>query len=316
MQLVTTYDTVLCADSVEWCPIAPFQRLFVCGNYQLEEDKSNGTSDAPRARYGQILLFEYQTELHCLQTVKCAAVLDQKWCHNLLNDCPVLAVATGHATLNIYKLQESKLHLWLSYTYSHSTEEDRMFLSVDWSTGKYHSKEPQLVVSDNLGMLHLFHLKEDGLKLINSWKLHSYEAWIGAFDYWNTKCLFSGADDSIFIQINTETAQQQKNTSHNCGVTSMHSNAGREYTFATGSYDEFVHIWDTRMLKAPRDSAKMPGPVWRVKWHPVNHNRLITACMAEGVSIVEFEETKPIRFLSNFKEHNDIAYGVDRKSVV
>lgn len=126
----------------------------------------------------------------------------------------------------------------------------------------------------------------------------------------NIRCVL-GADDSIFIQINTETAQQQKNTSHNCGVTSMHSNAGREYTFATGSYDEFVHIWDTRMLKAPRDSAKMPGPVWRVKWHPVNHNRLITACMAEGVSIVEFEETKPIRFLSNFKEHNDIAYGVD-----
>lgn len=29
------FDTEYSADSVEWCPHAPLQNFFVCGNYQL-----------------------------------------------------------------------------------------------------------------------------------------------------------------------------------------------------------------------------------------------------------------------------------------
>ena len=31
------FDTVLTADSVEWCPYAGLEQLLACGTYQLEE---------------------------------------------------------------------------------------------------------------------------------------------------------------------------------------------------------------------------------------------------------------------------------------
>ena len=31
------FDTVLTADSVEWCPCAGFEHLLACGTYQLED---------------------------------------------------------------------------------------------------------------------------------------------------------------------------------------------------------------------------------------------------------------------------------------
>lgn len=32
-------DTAYSADSVEWCPVADFQNLMLCGTYQLKEAK-------------------------------------------------------------------------------------------------------------------------------------------------------------------------------------------------------------------------------------------------------------------------------------
>lgn len=33
-----TYKTDYCSDSVEWCPHAPHQNIFVCANYHLDRD--------------------------------------------------------------------------------------------------------------------------------------------------------------------------------------------------------------------------------------------------------------------------------------
>lgn len=69
--------------------------------------------------------------------------------------------------------------------------EDVLALSVDWSTNKVKSLEPMLVVSDSKGEVTVFKV-EDKLVRVGCWKGHGFEAWIGAFNYWNPDVFYSG----------------------------------------------------------------------------------------------------------------------------
>lgn len=44
IRTLAKWDTEFSADSVEWCPIAPYQHIFVCGTYQLMEGSDQLTS--------------------------------------------------------------------------------------------------------------------------------------------------------------------------------------------------------------------------------------------------------------------------------
>lgn len=50
-----SFDTEYSADSVEWCPHAPLQHFFVCGNYQL------AASDAAEkgGKFKMFLFFQF-----------------------------------------------------------------------------------------------------------------------------------------------------------------------------------------------------------------------------------------------------------------
>lgn len=39
IEVLCVEDTVYTADSIEWCPNAPVQHVFVCANYQLASGK-------------------------------------------------------------------------------------------------------------------------------------------------------------------------------------------------------------------------------------------------------------------------------------
>jgi len=53
------FDTILTADSVEWCPCAGLEQLLACGTYQLEEGGK---------RRGSLSFFEWLQ--HISQSVK------------------------------------------------------------------------------------------------------------------------------------------------------------------------------------------------------------------------------------------------------
>lgn len=187
-----SYDTEYCSDSIEWCPHAPFQNVFVCANYQLIEDDTEYTGS--RKRLGRILLFSISTEsgLTLHQTLNTSAILDQKWCHNKINNCSLLGVVNAEKRIEIYKFNMDIMMLDLIYSYEVQADGEVLLLSLDWSTGKYVDNTPNIICSDSNGNWHNFKFTDNKLVLENSAHVHKYEAWIAAFYYWNTNIFFTG----------------------------------------------------------------------------------------------------------------------------
>lgn len=185
-------DTIYTADSVEWCPIIPYQNIFVCANYQLAEP-ANETNDETRRRFGKIRLYSLddKNDIKLHQIIDNEAVLDQKWGHYKINNYCILAVVSAKNTLEIYKLIHEKMELCLITRISNEDDEVLM-LSLDWSTGKYFFDIPSIVTSDSKGKISIFELNNNELRLKLCINAHSFEAWICAFYYWNTSVFFSG----------------------------------------------------------------------------------------------------------------------------
>jgi diphthamide biosynthesis protein 7 len=99
---------------------------------------------------------------------------------------------------------------------------------------------------------------------------------------------------------------------HEAGVCSIMDHPSQSNILATGSYDEKIRIWDKRSLIKPLSSHDTGGGVWRLKWHPIDHSRLLAACMYNGfhifnVNMANYEVTHE----QSFMEHASIAYGAD-----
>lgn len=80
--------------------------------------------------------------------------------------------------------------------------EERLALSLDWSTGKRGRPSDQplkIISSDSKGQLHLLVLDEAGPRLqqVATWQAHHFEAWVAAFNYWQTEVVYSGGDDGF-----------------------------------------------------------------------------------------------------------------------
>ncbi|XP_044759400.1 diphthine methyltransferase [Coccinella septempunctata] len=313
IKTVYTWKTEFNADSVEWCPCENFRHVFVCGNYQLLP-KPEGSDY--KKRIGRILLFSINedTGLKLEQEYETAAVLDQKWCHHEINGSILLGVVNSNAKLKIFKLEKDKDALRLkkidSFKFS-SSDDELLILSLDWSTNKLVSNEPEIICSDSKGSVHILKLVQNQLVLKTSVvKFHEFETWIAGFYYWDPHIYFSGGDDCIFYKYDQRvgTDAVAKNRSHEAGVTSLHSNISKEYVIATGSYDENVRIWDLRNLKCPKTETKIPGPVWRVKWDPFSQSHLLVAGMLGGAHVIS-EVSHSI--VDSYYEHENLVYGVD-----
>jgi diphthamide biosynthesis protein 7 len=152
MQTLHIWDTEYSADSVEWCPISPFQNIFVCGTYQLattestevENRKYDDTSKNLEIsegsavcntykRSGRLYLFAMDSlkGLYLLQTLEMPAILDCKWCHCKIDGKILLAVANAVGEVLLYEMrttgepksEEDKMNIkgiepWLSCTLS------------------------------------------------------------------------------------------------------------------------------------------------------------------------------------------------------
>ncbi|XP_013199664.1 diphthine methyltransferase isoform X1 [Amyelois transitella] len=308
------WNTGYSADSVEWCPVVNYRHVLVCGTYQLEKKDEAAEQATKQQRLGRIYLFVIDsttTELTPVQTVNTSGILDQKWCYHLIQDHPVLAVVTSEGIVQLYRLvkdEEFNLQLWLSY----KLDEDVLALSVDWSTNKVNSDDVFLVVSDSSGRVTLLRLSED-LEKVGEWKSHDYEAWIVGFNYWNQTIFYSGGDDCLFKCYDSRLLDPVSTSrTHDAGVTAIRSHVEVEHQLLTGSYDEKVRIWDTRNLKRCVSERDVNGGVWRLKWHPYHKNTILAACMYGGFRILNVTGvTDSIEVVSEYLEHDSIAYGAD-----
>ncbi|XP_038212355.1 diphthine methyltransferase isoform X2 [Zerene cesonia] len=305
------WHTGYSADSVEWCPVEPFTDVLVCGTYQL--DKSDEDQNVVKQkRLGRSYLFKINKntpELCPVQSIDTSGILDQKWCYHRINDCPVLGIVTSEGCLQLYKLEDNdgtlNLNLWLET----SIGENILALSLDWSTNKMTGVKPCVVVSDSGGNVTVWRV-DGSLVKIGGWKAHDFEAWIGAFNYWNENVLYSGGDDCVFKCYDLRSPDAvMMNRCHEAGVTSVRYNIDVEHQLLTGSYDEKVRLWDARQLKRCINETDVCGGVWRLKWHPYNNNYILAACMYGGFRLLRLEEK--INILYEYLEHESIAYGAD-----
>lgn len=157
---------------------------------------------------------------------------------------------------------------------------------------------------------------------LQRWHAHDHEAWIAAFSpHSSGQILWSGGDDLALKGWDVRTplrgGKRQptfvNRKSFDGGVTTMqaHWAADREHTWAVGSYDSRLRIFDARQPLRPVAEKEMPGGIWRLKWHPENAELLLAGCMHGGFAVVRVGERSEPEIVSTFEEHDSLAYGCD-----
>ncbi|XP_032489868.1 diphthine methyltransferase isoform X1 [Phocoena sinus] len=216
-----------------------------------------------------------------------------KWCHIAVAGHALLGVADASGSIELLRLVRSEQNSHTLQPFSHfALEKQCLALSLDWSTGKAGRASDQplkIIGSDSSGQLHLLqaHQAGPGMQAVGTWQAHHLEAWVAAFDYWQTEVVYSGGDDGLLKGWDTRTPGTSVFTSrrHSMGVCSIQSSPHCENILATGSYDEHVLLWDTRSMKEPLADMPVQGGVWRLKWHPFHSHLLLAACMHGGFTI-------------------------------
>lgn len=235
----------------------------------------------------------------------------------------LLGVANAGGSIELLRLVGSETAYTLELVSCFALERQCLALSLDWSTRKteWASDQPlKIISSDSKGQLHLLEVNEAGTRLqdLASWHAHQFEAWIAAFNYWQTEIVYSGGDDGLLKGWDTRTPGTSVFTSdrHSMGVCSIQSSPHRENILATGSYDEHILLWDTRNMKQPFADMPTQGGVWRLKWHPFHHHLLLAACMHSGFRIFNCqkaidEKQEACTVSVSHTLSNSLVYGAD-----
>ena len=338
---VGSYDTVLCADSVEWCPRMGFRDICVCSTYELDLSRGAKYGEAhflsippPEAGNVRVPVYEAAPKVDFA-----GGVLDAKW--GELGGVPVLAVGTSAGAVSVLSLTRKCSDGFVGTKRDHSVCINQLrnirvlannaVLSVDWAAGS----NTELLTTNGNGTAAIFDLsissESDKAHAVARWKAHDLygaetEVWVGVFDKVASHTVYTGADDGKFKGWDTRSELKRplfvNEETNGCGVCSINCSPHREFLVASGGYDGFVRIWDTRMMhRGSMQSINVGGGVWRLKWHPQISSKLAAAAMRGGAHIltvdcVPHKEGEYSCFLKSFDHYDGhpseaLTYGID-----
>lgn len=86
---------------------------------------------------------------------------------------------------------EPKIKLHHVHTHKLCSNPSILALSLDWSTGLYDS-DVKIIIGDSEGFITQASFAEGQISEDCKWKLHDFQAWTVAFNYWDPQIFFSG----------------------------------------------------------------------------------------------------------------------------
>ncbi|TPX67934.1 hypothetical protein SpCBS45565_g03454 [Spizellomyces sp. 'palustris'] len=339
-------DTEYSADAVEFCPIHPFTHVVAVGTYQVVKDGNLWSPDANgnlkettteiaedrenvnTGRLGRLLLFDltesgeiegsisakevFRMETGAILDMKCIK-RDLRRSHHPVNGQAYLGLVDALGQTQLLGLNEGSDVLVPKA--SHSNGKDGVLsLSLDWSNRVNHS-DPRIIISESDGNIARLSITGGSIVRSEEWYAHEFEAWISAFDYWETEIVYTGGDDCTLKGWDLRTnpvSPTFTNRRHQAGVCKKESLSFCINIVPPISYDESIMIWDTRKMRTPLLEHHTGGGVWRLKWHPTDPGRLLAACMHNGFHILNVDtDAARCESVCSYMEHGSLAYGAD-----
>ncbi|KAL8154218.1 hypothetical protein V2J09_011978 [Rumex salicifolius] len=303
------------ADAVEFCPHIGFENILAASTYTLHENADKPT------RLGSISLFDVDAEgrrLELIHRVESAGIFDIKWnpveTGNALG--PLLAQADADGYLRIHGVEESEAREEVPGKCLRERDSiqvsSSMCLYVDW-----HPSATSLSVGLSVGSVSIISLSDSHLNLERTWKAHDFELWTTCFDVHQPQLVYTGSDDCRFscwdLRQCAPSPAFQNSKAHTMGVCCIVKSPYDSNLLLTGSYDEYLRVWDMRSISKPvnETSVCLGGGVWRIKYHPSEPELVLAACMHNGFAIVEIDDEKKLQVKETYTKHGSLAYGAD-----
>nr|KJB37080.1 hypothetical protein B456_006G188700 [Gossypium raimondii] len=228
---------------------------------------------------------------------------------------PLLAQADADGYLRIYSLEgcsnEEKPRGGFLNEVCGEKISSSMCLFLDWNPA---ATSISVGLSD--GSVSIITLAESKIEKLLEWKAHDFELWTTCFDIHQPQLVYTGSDDCKFscwdMRDNPSGMVFQNSKVHKMGVCCIAKSPTDPNTILTGSYDEYLRVWDLRCISRPvnETSVCLGGGVWRIKHHPFVSGLVLAACMHNGFAIVKIGDEKP-EVVEAYSQHGSLAYGAD-----
>ncbi|KAK8337573.1 hypothetical protein V6Z12_A09G195200 [Gossypium hirsutum] len=228
---------------------------------------------------------------------------------------PLLAQADADGYLRIYSLEgccnEEKPRGGFLNEVCGEKISSSMCLFLDWNP-----TATSISVGLSDGSVSITTLAESKIEKLQEWKAHDFELWTSCFDIHQPQLVYTGSDDCKFkcwdMRDNPSRMVFQNSKVHKMGVCCIAKSPTDPNTILTGSYDEYLRVWDLRCISRPvnETSVCLGGGVWRIKHHPFVSGLVLAACMHNGFAIVKIGDEKPEVFEA-YGQHGSLAYGAD-----
>ena len=182
-----------------------------------------------------------------------------------------------------------------------------MVTCVDWSASG------AFAASASDGSFRLLCEREGGIDVVETFEgAHDLEMWAIAFDRTRRDVVYTGADDcalKVWDARDATRASATNRKTHGAGVTCVVPSPHDDHIIATGSYDDYVRLWDCRRIATPLSECNVGGGAWRARWH---RSRRALACAAMGGGAVLLDAANDaLTAVYTYDDHESIVYGAD-----